>query len=167
MCRGMGGFRHVIEMMSATSDLRESHRFTARAYWVGRFPTKNPRPGHSHRTGPCCSVSEKRSPGSLRQNRPPSRQHVLNRLPDPQGQRSFRPSFSSSSLSPWTILSPRLTCISDGNPRRRLLIVSKGHLFLEFVGLHGAPPVRVGELACGETCHSVHTHRCEADTLNS
>lgn len=59
-----------------------------------------PRPAHSHRTGLHCSISEKRSPGSLRQNQPPSRQHVLNRLPDPQGQRSFRPSFSSSSLSP-------------------------------------------------------------------
>ena len=87
------------------------------------------------------SFSEKSRPGSLRQNRPPSRQHFLYRLPDPQGQRSFRPSFSSSSLSPWTILTPRLTCISDGKPCRRLLIVSKGHLIFEFVGLHGTPPV--------------------------
>jgi hypothetical protein len=28
-------------------------------------------------------------------------------------------------LSPWTIRSPRLTWASDGNPRRRLLILSK------------------------------------------
>jgi hypothetical protein len=28
-------------------------------------------------------------------------------------------------LSPWTIRTPRLTCVSEGNPRRRLLIGSK------------------------------------------
>jgi hypothetical protein len=44
-------------------------------------------------------------------------------------------------LSPWTILTPRLTCVSDGNPRRRLLIVSKGRLFIVIVALHDAPPL--------------------------
>ena len=59
------------------------------------------------------------------QKRPFFRQHFLKRLPLPHGQRSLRPSFSSSSLSPLTIRTPRLTCVSDGNPFRRLLIVSK------------------------------------------
>jgi hypothetical protein len=44
---------------------------------------------------------------------------------DPQGQRSFLPSFSDNSLLPWTIRTPRFTFVSDGNPLRRLLIVSK------------------------------------------
>src|SRR6266404_980710 len=41
------------------------------------------------------------------------------------GQRSFLPTFSTSSLSPWTIRTPRFTCVSDGKPWRRLLIGSK------------------------------------------
>ena len=49
------------------------------------------------------SVSKSNRPGSRRQNRPHFRQHFLNRLPEPHGQRSFLPSFSASSLSPWTI----------------------------------------------------------------
>jgi hypothetical protein len=61
----------------------------------------------------------------LRRNEPLFRQHFLKRLPEPQGQRSLRPSFSSSSLSPWTMRTPRLTRVSDGKPRRRLFIVSK------------------------------------------
>jgi hypothetical protein len=50
------------------------------------------------------------------------------RRPDPQGHRSFRPSFSTSSLSPWTVRKPRFTCVSDGNPLERLLMRSKGGL---------------------------------------
>lgn len=38
---------------------------------------------------------------------------------------SLRPSFSANSLLLWTIRTPRLTLVSDGNPLRRLLIVSK------------------------------------------
>ena len=38
--------------------------------------------------------------GWSHQNKPFLRQHFLKRLPLPQGQRSLRPSFSSSSLSP-------------------------------------------------------------------
>ncbi len=71
------------------------------------------------------SFSESSSDGSRRQKRPFVRQHCFTRLPDPQGQRSFRPTRSISSLSPWTIRRPRLTCRSDGNPFRRLLIGSK------------------------------------------
>ena len=47
-----------------------------------------------------------------------------------------------SSLSPWTILKPRLTRVSDGNPLRRLRLRLKGGLVGKFVfGLHGTPPV--------------------------
>ena len=60
------------------------------------------------------------------QKRPDRKQHRLNCLPLPQGHRSLRPSFSSSCLSPWTMRTPRLTLVSDGNPRRRLLIGTSG-----------------------------------------
>ena len=63
--------------------------------------------------------------GLRHQKQPFFRQHFLKRLPEPQGQRSFLPSFSSSNLSPWTTRTPRFTCVSDGNPRRRLLMFSK------------------------------------------
>ena len=63
--------------------------------------------------------------GLHHQKRPLFRQHFLNRLPLPHGQRSLRPSFSSRSLSPCTMRTPRPTCVSDGKPFRRLLIVSK------------------------------------------
>lgn len=74
-------------------------------------------------------------------------QHFLKRLLEPQGHRSLRPSFSSSSLSPWTTRSPRFTCVSDGNPRRRLLIVSKKWLFIKLFVIrvsHGAPSFQAG-----------------------
>lgn len=77
-----------------------------------------PNPGH-------WSVPKSSGAGSRHQKRPFARQHALKRLPEPQGHGSFRPSFSSSTLSPWTTRVPRITCVSDGNPRRRLLIVSK------------------------------------------
>jgi hypothetical protein len=70
-------------------------------------------------------VSNSSDPGSRHQKRPDLRQHFLKRRPLLHGQRSLRPSFSSSSLSPLTIRTPRLTCVSDGKPFRRLLIVSK------------------------------------------
>ncbi len=63
--------------------------------------------------------------GLHHQKRPLFRQHFLNRLPLPHGQRSLRPSFSSRSLSPCTMRTPRPTCVSEGKPFRRLLIVSK------------------------------------------
>jgi hypothetical protein len=46
------------------------------------------------------SVSKSSGFDLRRQNRPDWRQQCLNTLPLPHGQRSFRPSFSSSSLSP-------------------------------------------------------------------
>jgi hypothetical protein len=70
--------------------------------------------------------------GSRRQKQPDLRQQRRKRLPDPHGQRSLRPSFSDSSLLPWTMRTPRFTCISDGNPFRRLLILSK-----KMAGLRG------------------------------
>jgi hypothetical protein len=43
------------------------------------------------------------SAGDSRRQKPPEfRQHFLNRLPDPHGQRSFLPTFSVSSLVPRT-----------------------------------------------------------------
>lgn len=92
-------------------------------------------------------LSEKSDAGSRRQKQPVVRQHFLNRLREPHGQRSFLPSFSSSSLSPCTTLTPRLTCFSEGNPRRRLLIVSKKHLIMNVICKHAAPPVRHGRKA--------------------
>jgi hypothetical protein len=64
----------------------------------------------------------------------------LNRLPLPHGQRSLRPSFSSSCFSPCTTRTPRFTFVSEGNPLRRLLIGSKkGLLVVVIVRKHGAP----------------------------
>ena len=88
------------------------------------------------------SVPKSIGAGLRHQKQPFLRQHFLKRLPEPQGQRSFRPSLSSSSLSPCTTRTPRFTCVSDGNPRRRLLIVSKKWLFVEMFVIcvsHGAP----------------------------
>ena len=39
-------------------------------------------------------------------------QQALYRLVEPHGHGSLRPSFSSSSLSPWTMRSPRWTLVS-------------------------------------------------------
>jgi len=47
------------------------------------------------------------------------------RRPEPQGHGSLRPSFSRSSLWPWTIRWPRFTCASEGKPLLRLLLGSK------------------------------------------
>lgn len=58
------------------------------------------------------------------QNRPECMQQRLNDFLLAQGQGSFRPSFSISSLLPWTICTPRLTLDSEGKPLRRLLIDS-------------------------------------------
>lgn len=49
----------------------------------------------------------------------------LNLRAEPQGQGSLRPSFSTSSLSPWTSRRPRLTRDSDGKPLRRLRVISR------------------------------------------
>src|SRR5204863_1962566 len=72
----------------------------------------------------CLSLSKSTDSGLRHQRRPDFRQHFLKRLPDPHGQRSLRPSFSASSLQPWTMRRPRLTFVSEGKPLRRLLIVS-------------------------------------------
>jgi hypothetical protein len=58
------------------------------------------------------------------------RQQCLNRFDDPQMQGSLRPSRSSSSFSPCTILVPRFTLVSLGYPLRRLLVVVKGEVFV-------------------------------------
>jgi len=47
-----------------------------------------------------------------RRKKPELRQHFLNKCPLPQGHGSLRPSFSWSSLSPWTTRRPRLTWAS-------------------------------------------------------
>ena len=44
---------------------------------------------------------------------------------EPHGHKSFRPSFSESSLFPWTMRTPLPTRVSDGKPLRRLLVISK------------------------------------------
>src|SRR6185436_12708740 len=67
------------------------------------------------------------------------RQHFLNLLPDPHGHGSFRPSFSTNSLSPWTTRSPRFTWLSEGNPLRLLLLGVKGLVGVDVV-FHKAPP---------------------------
>ncbi len=54
----------------------------------------------------------------------------MKRLPLPQGQGSLRPTFSSSNFSPWTKRTPRFTFVSEGNPLRRFLIVSKKRPFV-------------------------------------
>jgi hypothetical protein len=74
---------------------------------------------------PFRSFPKSSGPGSRHQKQPELRQHFLKRNPEPHGQRSFLPSFSVNSLLPWTILTPLFTLVSDGNPLRRLLIVSK------------------------------------------
>ena len=48
------------------------------------------------------SASGSSHDGSYRQKLPALRQHRLNLFPEPQGHGSLRPSFSQSSLSPWT-----------------------------------------------------------------
>ncbi len=49
-----------------------------------------------------------------RRKQPVRMQHFLNLRADPHTQGSLRPSFSRSSLSPWTTRWPRLTLVSDG-----------------------------------------------------
>jgi hypothetical protein len=71
------------------------------------------------------SFSKSSDCDSRPRNEPFFKQHFLKRLPLPHGQRSLRPSFSSSSLSLCTMRTPRFTFLSEGNPCRRLLIRSK------------------------------------------
>jgi hypothetical protein len=71
------------------------------------------------------SFPKNSGPDSRRQKQLDFRQHFLKRLPEPHGQRSFRPNFSTSCLVPWTMRRPRFTFVSDGKPLRRLLIVSE------------------------------------------
>ena len=56
-------------------------------------------------------------------------------LPEPQGQGSARPSFSSNSLPPRRILSPRFTWVSELKPFRRLELRSKAGEVVE-IGRH-------------------------------
>src|SRR5436190_20769501 len=73
---------------------------------------------------------------------PCRRQQFLNLRRDPHGHGSFRPSFSSNSLSPWITRDPRFTWLSEGNPLRLLLLGVKGLVGVDIV-LHKAPPVQV------------------------
>ena len=91
-------------------------------------------------------VPKSSRPDWSHQKRPILRQHRLNRCPLPQGHGSLRPSFSSSCLSPCTIRTPHLTCVSDGKPRRRLLMGSKAVVFVVLVFVsHWFAPFRVIE----------------------
>lgn len=57
---------------------------------------------------------------------PEPRQHRLNLFPEPQGHGSLRPSFSQSSLSPWTKPGALFhAMVSEGKPLRRLLVISR------------------------------------------
>ena len=49
-----------------------------------------------------------------------------------------------SSLLPWTIRNPRFTCVSDGNPFRRLLLTSKAVVGFDLVTFHGTSPATPG-----------------------
>ena len=120
---------------------------------AGLAAMKNPRPSRTTKGRALlekpCPVDEpgrasfllpKSSGGdSRRQKQPVFRQHFLKRLPEPHGHRSFRPTFSTSSLLPWTIRTPRFTCVSDGKPRRRLLIGWKKWQVFEFLLVHDPP----------------------------
>jgi hypothetical protein len=88
-------------------------------------------------------------------------QHFLNLRPEPQGQMSFRPSFSVSSLSSLTTLSPRFTLVSDGYPFLRLLVISKAQrLSLSALCQHGAPPLVPANYArCPFDCTNGFTMR--------
>ncbi len=128
MLKGQGGVRRwpgrIIASKEAPVGVEPTSSCFAgsrRAVWLQR---------RIGRSAPRCVSDRRLSPESsgrdLRhQNRPDFMQHFLNRFPLPHGQGSFRPSRSSSSLSPWTIRTPPLTCVSEGKPFRRLLIVSK------------------------------------------
>ena len=105
-------------------------------------------------------VSKSSDPDSHRQKRPDLRQHFFNSLPLPHGQRSLRPNFSSSCLFPCTTRTPGLTCVSDGKPFRRLLIVSKELHFVCVLISHGTPP-----LVRGSTC-SATAMKCPRQELN-
>lgn len=91
------------------------------------------------REGQYSLVPKSTHPDSPRQNRPDFMQHRLNTFPLPHGHRSFLPSFSSSSLSPWTMRTPRFTFVSEGKPRRRLRMGMKGAFVVVVVVQHGAP----------------------------
>ena len=110
---------------------------TRRRWW-----NENPL-GSREPSGSCASFPKSSGPGSPRRKQPELRQHILNRLADPHGQRSFPPTFSCSSLSPWTTRTPRFTFVSEGKPQRRLLIVSKRELVVEVLRVHVAPPFPV------------------------
>jgi hypothetical protein len=86
------------------------------------------------------SFSKSSSPDSRRRKHPEFRQHFLKRLPEPHGHKSLRPTFSISSLSPCTTRSPRFTCVSEGKPLRRLLMISKAGQIVVDVLIHDTPP---------------------------
>ena len=119
------------------------------AVWLQRLKNRPPR-----WAGDALLFSKSSDPGSRRQKRPDFRQHFLNRLPLPHGQRSLRPSFSSSSFSPCTMRTPHFTFVSEGNPFRRLLIVSKEHLIVKVALSHGTPPFAIWSVKVGRICQS-------------
>ena len=128
--RNAGGSRTHFDRVAAGCLAIWLQRFVVRRCdgRVSVFVPKSSRPDWSH------------------QKRPDLRQHRLNRSPLPHGQGSLRPSFSSSCFSPWMIRTPHLTCVSDGKPRRRLLMGSKAVVFVVLVFVsHWFAPFRVIE----------------------
>jgi hypothetical protein len=76
------------------------------------------------------------------------RQHFLNFRRDPHGHGSFRPSFSSNSLSPWITRNPRFTWLSEGNPLHLWLLGVKGLAGVDVV-FHKAPHSRLSAYQSG------------------
>jgi hypothetical protein len=99
------------------------------------------KPARLFRTGQVrSSLPESSGGGSRRQKQPVLRQHVLNRLPEPQEQRSFLPSFSAISLLPWTTRTPRFTCVSAGTSCGVCSSARKKRLVVEVLLVHDPPP---------------------------
>lgn len=134
----------------APTEARVSGRSKSRSVQIGRAPStncealplrhrtnsvfvrKNRRTARDRTPGGSVSknlrrrlLAEKSNCGDCRQKQPLRIQQCLNLRFEPHGHGSLRPSFSINSLNPPTMRSPRFTCVSDGNPLRRLLVRSK------------------------------------------
>ena len=95
---------------------------------------------HGSTQAPPISAIARSGPAPRRRKQPVLRQHFLNRSPLPHGHGSLRPSFSRSSLSPWTTRRPRLTWVSLRIPPAAL-----GH-HLESRTFRRRNPGRIGHL---------------------
>lgn len=65
----------------------------------------------------------------------------------------MRPSFSINSLSAWTTRIPRLTCVSEGNPFRRLLLGVKGLVGVDTVRHKGLQSEMAVQRSEADTVH--------------